>query len=812
MSAQGTSNFVKNGQQLKVPAGSSAVAQGDLVLVGGLGSEAWPVATIDYAVNAEAQTLLSPSAVASFAVTGSARQAVARDRLGNVYIMGTNGSGRLVAYKRSPLGASLVSAVLDSTATTVNTPILFQLSNGNFCCVYARSAGVLCFVIFDSMLTLIAGPSAFATERASTNVVYHSAVALSGGGFAVVFQSSAATAINLVTYSNAGSPVLGATSVQALTGSAAVETLKLGQLSSGNLVCAYRGTMAANSFGGTSFTVFTVGGVNVAGPTSVDSTSVAGLLEISVMTGYFAVAEANGTNLICAVYTNAGVVQGTPFSAANTLNAGTYPQVKLTNDGIYFWLAYFSSAGNGLYLLGLTAAGATYASASGMGSSTLSASTFALDAEVINGSLVALAASSGTSGQYWLSAGLPDASLGVSAPYLRSAPTAIGSAAATTGSLWPRLLSGGGGLYRGSSPPVNQPTAPATCGDFTAIMVYDQQNSATTLMAIVKVETTAVLGVSMAEIAAGQAGVPFFVNPGQGEYPTSATGGTAGQSFNHLDNALAGTAGVVYANGVALTGISNNTPPANGNLATDLVGYLDGLNLSTAGGSAVFGIAAGVAADTDSTVIMQLVAAYTKTTDAWAAGSGNGSLDQGSIANSTWYAAYLIRNPSTRAVDVITSLNFVVPALLPTDYTQYRRIGAMQTDGSGHWVAFQQFGDDFYRLEILDLTGGGGTQPATLTALSVPVGIVVEPFTVITANSINNNTAAVQYAPGASATLLATVMSHYEGNPAQGSSSTNSVIGPPTDTSARIYVGFPSYSGEPLYIHTCGWRDLRGRS
>lgn len=84
--------------------------------------------------------------------------------------------------------------------------------------------------------------------------------------------------------------------------------------------------------------------------------------------------------------------------------------------------------------------------------------------------------------------------------------------------------------------------------------------------------------------------------------------------------------------------------------------YIAGLTLSTAGGSSTFGIARGAATDTTNTVMMQLASAYTKTTGAWTVGSGNGSLDFGTIANNTWLSAYLIERPDTVVTDILTSL------------------------------------------------------------------------------------------------------------------------------------------------------------
>ena len=67
----GTSSFVKNGQQIAVPVGSAAIAVSDILTLGGLGAQAWPVATIDYAANANAGNLLSATGVAAIAIAGT---------------------------------------------------------------------------------------------------------------------------------------------------------------------------------------------------------------------------------------------------------------------------------------------------------------------------------------------------------------------------------------------------------------------------------------------------------------------------------------------------------------------------------------------------------------------------------------------------------------------------------------------------------------------------------------------------------------------------------------------------------------------
>lgn len=152
--------------------------------------------------------------------------------------------------------------------------------------------------------------------------------------------------------------------------------------------------------------------------------------------------------------------------------------------------------------------------------------------------------------------------------------------------------------------------------------------------------------------------------------------------------------------------------------------HLNGLTLSAAGSTGTFGVASGGAGDA-SGALMLLASAYTKTTSAWAVGTGNGALDTGSIANNTWYHAYLIKRVDTGVVDLLVSLSATAPTL-PTNYTLKRRIGSMLTDGSAHWVKFLQVGDQFlWSAFVLDANALSLTGNQSLT-LTVPSGVIVD--------------------------------------------------------------------------------------
>jgi hypothetical protein len=155
-------------------------------------------------------------------------------------------------------------------------------------------------------------------------------------------------------------------------------------------------------------------------------------------------------------------------------------------------------------------------------------------------------------------------------------------------------------------------------------------------------------------------------------------------------------------------------------------GYIAGLTLSTAGSSSTFAVAAGDATDSTAQGLMQLTASISKTTSSWAVGTGNGSLDTGTIANTTWYHVFLIRRLDTGVVDVLISTSATAPTM-PANYTWFRRIGSMRTNSSGQWSRFFQDGDRF-EWETPFTSFGPVSNPGTaavLRGLAVPTNVNV---------------------------------------------------------------------------------------
>lgn len=164
--------------------------------------------------------------------------------------------------------------------------------------------------------------------------------------------------------------------------------------------------------------------------------------------------------------------------------------------------------------------------------------------------------------------------------------------------------------------------------------------------------------------------------------------------------------------------------------ASFLVNFLGGLTLSNDSGTpnTIIDIAAGAAAD-DTNVAMMKWAAGTKTTGAFTVGTGNGCLDTGSVANTTWYHIFEIERTDLTASDVLCSTSPTSPTM-PANYTFKRRIGSIMTDGSAHILPFKQVGATFYwGTAVLGFNDTGVTTTATLeTMTGIPTGVKVIPL------------------------------------------------------------------------------------
>lgn len=263
------------------------------------------------------------------------------------------------------------------------------------------------------------------------------------------------------------------------------------------------------------------------------------------------------------------------------------------------------------------------------------------------------------------------------------------------------------------------------------------------------------------------------------------------------------------------------TPPeqaqARENASAALKGQLYGLTLSnnTTDATNDIDIAAGEAASTETNpVLMVLSSAITKRLDAsWAVGDGNGGLDTGSIADTT-YHVWLIRRSDTGVVDVLFSTSASSPTM-PTNYDQKRRIGSILRESSAI-VGFSQMGDQFLRdAPIRSVNSANPGSTAVLYSLNVPAGIqVVADITVLL---IESPTAADRY--------LIITCPDQDNTAAQAGTHTAAIFNTGanewqfvhqlvrTDTSAQVRSDLAASSANlRVQIVVNGWYDNRGRS
>lgn len=200
-------------------------------------------------------------------------------------------------------------------------------------------------------------------------------------------------------------------------------------------------------------------------------------------------------------------------------------------------------------------------------------------------------------------------------------------------------------------------------------------------------------------------------------------GGTSATSKSDATTALEA---VSY--GAAQTLTATQQTQARTNIGAALKGYIYDLNLSNSISDSVndIDISAGECASTaTSPVLMQLNSTLTKRLDAaWAVGNGNGGLDTGSIANTT-YHVFLIQRSDTGVVDALFSTNATSPTM-PANYDRRRRIGSI-IRSSGTIVGFTQRGD-YFLMPTIETRNSTSTTANSLITCPTPLGIRTSPM------------------------------------------------------------------------------------
>lgn len=247
-----------------------------------------------------------------------------------------------------------------------------------------------------------------------------------------------------------------------------------------------------------------------------------------------------------------------------------------------------------------------------------------------------------------------------------------------------------------------------------------------------------------ANITTADGDIAVFVSEGSGNWrcvsytpasgqPVTAVNGTKVRMGSDAQGDVLYFNGTNYArlaagtSGQFLKTLGTGANPAWGDAL--LRSYLSGLGMShAADADHDITIAVGSATDGTNAALLTLGAALTKQIDAaWSVGTNQGGIDTGSVANSTWYAVWLIRRSDTGVVDALFSTSASSPTM-PSSYDQKRRIGWVKTDGSANIVQFVQEGDRFrWKTPVKDINASNpGTSAVTATLASSPVNVFAD--------------------------------------------------------------------------------------
>jgi len=237
--------------------------------------------------------------------------------------------------------------------------------------------------------------------------------------------------------------------------------------------------------------------------------------------------------------------------------------------------------------------------------------------------------------------------------------------------------------------------------------------------------------------------------------------------------------------------------------------YLSGFELSNYGPDPVndIEVEVGECASSAGDRIVLATSLVKRLDAAWAAGDNGGGLDTGTIANAV-YHVFAIRNPTTGVSDIIFSTGVTAPTVMPSGYTQSRRIGSIIRVG-GTILPFSQKGDEFLLVTgILDVNVTTLGTSETSQLLTVPTGIKVNALVRI------NGSNASSWAVAVSSYDEANLPPSFAGGVVDIGGGAGVASATPKQvrtTTAGLVRSRSSAASTTLRILTYGWIDTRGK-
>lgn len=505
----------------------ATVSQNDLLLLGYDGQVS-PAKVTDY--------IASPGSVGSsgtqtgFGTGAYLRHSAAPGDDGSFFVAAVaTGNGAVLSlrlYKFTATGTQTIpSALIDATNAEALNVQTFRLSNGNVAVAYFMPGNGYRFAIYDQNLTPVV-TSTLIENSVTPFGQSTSAIALSGGGFAVCYQQAANTALQrFAIYDNSGTTVLAPTTIQTWSGGSGSTTVTMSQLSDSNVAIACNSTFTTTK--GLFYGIRSATGTQVIALANLDSsTTGTSWLELCAAPGYFAIAQSYASTKAF-IFNNAGALQGGSFvSTAGALTA--LPALKLVTDGNLFYLLY-EGGGTTKFAAKLPFTGTSYVSFPTVGSS-VSAGTV-IDATFVRGLIAVVYSTPG----------------GDTAPLYATLQMANFPFVTPGGSWGTAPEPGTGSRYVGLLPR----------SDFSCIGLGDYAGVSgglgTTFFAVIKHTPTLVIGVAQ---NSGATGETIAIATGPGVFAVNHMSGSSPKQMSVSTTPYpSGGKGTLYTNAVVLNGL-----------------------------------------------------------------------------------------------------------------------------------------------------------------------------------------------------------------------------------------------------------------